>query len=157
MLFRSAPVAPTLVYATIAVSGACALGAEVIWTRNLALLLGGTVYTFSLILGAVLAGLAVGSSIGASAARNLRSARRALALCQVGAMIALAWAAWWQVVALPNWPINPQLAPSPWFMFQLDFVRALWSVLPAAICWGASFPLAIAAVADAEQIGRAHV
>ncbi len=145
------PVAPLSVYATIAISGACALGAEVIWTRNLALLLGGTVYTFSLILGAVLTGLAVGSAIGASAARHLRSARRALALCQVGAMLALAWAAWWQIVALPNWPINPQLAPSPWFMFQLDFVRALWSVLPAAICWGASFPLAIAAVADAEH------
>src|SRR5262249_41970354 len=45
---------------------------------------------------------------------------------------------------------NPSLAPSMWFNFQLDFVRALWSVLPAAICWGASFPLAIAALAQSE-------
>src|ERR1039458_6918356 len=34
------------VYVTIALSGACALGAEVVWTRLLGLLLGATVYTF---------------------------------------------------------------------------------------------------------------
>jgi spermidine synthase len=144
------PMALSLVYVTIAISGACALGSEVVWTRNLALLLGGTVYSFSLILGAVLVGLAIGSGIGSAAARTIVSPRRGLALCQIGAMSGLAWAAWWQLEALPNWPINPQLAPSPWFVFQLDFVRALLSVLPAAICWGASFPLAIAAVARGE-------
>ncbi len=146
-----APASLSMVYLTIAISGACALGAEVVWTRNLALLLGGTVYTFSLILGTVLAGLAIGSAIGSSVARSSCSPRQGLALCQVGAMLGLAWAAWWQIEALPNWPINPQLAPSPWFVFQLDFVRALWSVLPAAICWGASFPLSIAAVALGEH------
>ncbi len=143
-------VAPGLVLFTIAMSGACALGAQVIWTRNLALLMGGTVYTFSLILGAVLLGLAIGSGMGASMVRTVRSPRAALAMCQIGAMLGLAWAAWWQLMALPNWPINPSLAPSMWFNFQLDFVRALWSVLPAAICWGASFPLAIAALAQTE-------
>ncbi len=38
------------VYLAIALSGMSALGAEVVWTRLLSLLLGGTVYTFSLIL-----------------------------------------------------------------------------------------------------------
>jgi spermidine synthase len=142
--------ATRLVYVSIAISGATALAAEVIWTRNLALLLGGTVYTFSLILGAVLLGLALGSSAGASAARNLLHPRRALALCQAGAMLGLGWAAWSITDELPNWPVNPSLAPSPWFVFQLDFVRALWTVLPSAVCWGASFPLAIAAVARSE-------
>ncbi|MEO6080294.1 MAG: fused MFS/spermidine synthase [Steroidobacteraceae bacterium] len=143
-------VAPRMVLFTIAMSGACALGAEVIWARNLALLMGGTVYTFSLILAAVLLGLTIGSSVGTSAVRTTRSPRMALALCQIGAMLGLAWAAWWQLQALPNWPINPSLAPSMWFNFQLDFVRALWSMLPAAVCWGASFPLAIAALAQTE-------
>src|ERR1035438_9073549 len=36
------------VYLTIALSGATALGAEVVWTRNLGLMLGATVYTFSI-------------------------------------------------------------------------------------------------------------
>jgi spermidine synthase len=145
-----ASLATRLVYLSIAISGATALAAEVVWTRNLALLLGGTVYTFSLILGAVLLGLALGSSAGASAARTLVAPRRALALCQAGAMLGLGWAAWSITDELPNWPVNPSLAPSPWFVFQLDFVRALWTVLPSAVCWGASFPLAIAAVARSE-------
>ena len=38
------------VYAAIAFSGLTALGAEVVWTRLLSLLLGATVYTFSIIL-----------------------------------------------------------------------------------------------------------
>src|SRR5262249_41644465 len=37
-------------YLAIALSGACALGAEVVWTRLLSLLFGATVYTFSIIL-----------------------------------------------------------------------------------------------------------
>src|SRR5205807_7093855 len=57
------------VYIAIAMSGLAALGAEVVWTRLLSLILGGTVYTFSLILAVFLAGLGIGSSIGAFLAR----------------------------------------------------------------------------------------
>jgi spermidine synthase len=53
--------------------------------------------------------------------------------------------------SLPYWPINPNLSPSPWFNFQLDLVRCLWAVLPAAILWGASFPLALAGVAESGR------
>ena len=42
---------------TIALSGATALGAEVIWTRLLGLMLGATVYTFSIILAVFLVGI----------------------------------------------------------------------------------------------------
>src|ERR1035437_4656832 len=60
------------IYVTIALSGACALGAEVVWTRLLGLLLGATVYTFSIILAVFLAGLGLGS--GASPGRASLSA-----------------------------------------------------------------------------------
>ncbi len=50
------------VYATIAISGATALGAEVIWTRLMGLLLGATVYTFSIILAVFLVGIGIGSA-----------------------------------------------------------------------------------------------
>src|SRR5207249_3864683 len=66
-----------LVYTTIALSGATALGAEVVWTRLLGLLLGATVYTFSIILAVFLVGLALGSTGGSLAARG-RSPRLAL-------------------------------------------------------------------------------
>ena len=52
------------IYVAIGLSGASALAAEVIWTRLLSLLLGGTVYTFSIILAVFFIGLGVGSSIG---------------------------------------------------------------------------------------------
>ena len=52
------------VYLAIALSGLSALGAEVVWTRLLSLLLGGTVYTFSIILAVFLVGLGIGSSVG---------------------------------------------------------------------------------------------
>jgi spermidine synthase len=53
--------------------------------------------------------------------------------------------------SLPWWPVNPSLTSNPWFNFQLDLVRAMWAVLPAAILWGASFPLALASVASDGQ------
>src|SRR5213078_3177902 len=49
------------VYVAIALSGATALGAEVVWTRLLGMLLGLTVYIFSIILAVFLIGLAIGS------------------------------------------------------------------------------------------------
>jgi spermidine synthase len=145
------------VYIAIGLSGACALGAQVIWTRNLALLLGGTVYTFSLILGTMLLGLGIGSTFGSTVARNVRDPARALAICQVLVIAGLGWAAWMISHNLPYWPINPGNAPEPWFLFQLDFLRSFLVVLPASLCWGASFPLAVAAVADGRGNSTAAV
>jgi spermidine synthase len=139
------------VYVTIGLSGLTALGSEVLWTRLLSLAFGGTVYTFSLILAGILLGLGIGSSIGSFAARNSPNPRTALGVCQLLLIGMLAWAAFSMTDLLPYWPINPNLSKSPWFTFQIDFVRALWTVLPAAILWGASFPLALAAVTNQEE------
>jgi spermidine synthase len=134
-----------------ALSGLTGLAAEVVWTRLLSLTMGATVYTFSLILAAFLLGLGIGSSAGSFFARTLPNPRVALGWCQLLLMAGLAWAAYSLTQALPYWPINPAISSSPWFTFQVDFVRALWTVLPAALLWGASFPLALAAVADKKQ------
>jgi spermidine synthase len=142
------------VYVTIALSGLGALGAEVVWTRLLSLVLGATVYTFSIILAVFLLGLGVGSSAGAFLGRRVRNPRAALGLCQLLLAGAVAWAALMIARSIPYWPINPTLSTgewAPWFMFQLDIIRAAWAVLPAALLWGASFPLALAAVASPGQ------
>jgi spermidine synthase len=139
------------VYVTIALSGLTALGAEVVWTRILSLHFGATVYTFSLILAVFLVGLGVGSTAGAVIARENASTRRALGWCQLGLCAAMAWAAYMNTESLPYWPTNPSISTSPWFTLQLDLVRAFWVVLPGAILWGASFPLALAAVASTDQ------
>jgi spermidine synthase len=142
------------VYLAIALSGAGALGAEVVWTRLLGMLLGATVYVFSIILAVFLIGLALGSAGGAWLARLVRGtsgARLALGWCQLLLTAGITWASVMIAESLPYWPINPFLATSPWFTFQIDLMRCLWTILPAAILWGASFPLALAAVTSEGQ------
>jgi spermidine synthase len=139
------------VYVTIALSGLTALACEVIWTRLLSLLFGATVYAFSLILAVFLLGLGIGSSAGSAMSRNLKSPRMALGFCQFLLCAAMTWAAYALTTSLPYWPIDVQLSTDPWIKLQLDMVRAMWAMLPAAILWGASFPLALASVAREGQ------
>ena len=142
------PAGARTILVAIGLSGMTALGAEVVWTRLLTLNLGGTVYTFSLILAAYLIGLGIGSAFGSQLARTVRNPRIAFGLCQLGAMVAIGWSAYWLNEALPFWPINPSIATEPTPLFQIDFVRCLITVLPGAILWGLSFPLALAAAAS---------
>jgi predicted membrane-bound spermidine synthase len=150
------------VYLVIALSGLCALGAEVAWTRLLSLMLGATVYTFSIILAVFLVGLGIGSSVGAAAARSSRHPRAALGWCQIFIAGAIAWTAYQISHSLPYWPVDPQIEldksldhARAWLQFQLDVVRVAWAILPGAILWGASFPLALAGVATrGKDAGR---
>ena len=143
------------VYLTIALSGAAALGAEVVWTRLISLMLGGTVYTFSLILAVFLMGLGIGSSLGAFMARSLARPRLALGICQLLLIGAIGWTAIMVSQSLPYWPVDPGVSQSPWYTFQLDLARSMWAVLPPAILWGASFPLALGSVAlPGQDAGR---
>ena len=138
------------VYTTIALSGLTALGSEVVWTRILSLHFGATVYTFSLILAVFLVGLGIGSTAGAITrpgkhiAATCARLAASLSICArdgVGGVLM-------NTESLPYWPINPSISTSPWLTLQLDLVRAFWVVLPGAVLWGASFPLALAAVAS---------
>jgi spermidine synthase len=138
------------VYIAIALSGAGALGAQVLWTRLMGMLLGSTVYVFSIILAVFLIGLAIGSGLASWLVRTVRP-RLALGWCQFLLTLGIAWTAYIIANSLPYWPINPLLTINPWFMFQLDMVRCLWAILPPTILWGASFPLALAAVASPGQ------
>ena len=128
-------------------------GAEVVWTRLLGLMLGATVYTFSIILAVFLVGHRDRQHGAARMlvrdARNPQGAARAGARC--------CWPArspgppYMLSHSLPYWPINPLLSTSPWFTFQIDLVRCFWAMLPATLLWGASFPLALAAAASVRR------
>jgi spermidine synthase len=140
-----------LVYISIALSGLCALAAQVIWARLLSLMLGATVYTFSIILAVFLVGLGIGSSAGSSLARTIKHPRIALGVCQLLLAGTVAWAAVMLASVLPFWPVNPSLSSNPWITFMLDITRSSWAILPSAVLWGASFPLALGAVASRGQ------
>ena len=103
------------------------------------------------ILFSFLFGLGIGSSLGSAIARGTERPRVALGWCQMLLCGAMAWAALMLTTSLPFWPINPSITTSIWYNYQLDMVRCLWVVLPGAILWGASFPLALAAVAAPGQ------
>ena len=147
-----------LVYVAIGFSGLTALGAEVVWTRLLSLLLGATVYTFSIILAVFLTGLWAGSS-----GRFIPGAPDPSAGIRD----------WRWPAARSCWPSRSPGPPSrwrmscpigqsirgsrssPWFNFDLDVTRCLRAILSGTLLWGASFPLALAgAAAEGEDPAR---
>ena len=128
----------------IALSGAAALGGEVVWTRLMGLMLGATTYAFSIILAVFLVGLAIGTAAGSALVRRVEP-KAALGWCQVLAALGIAWTAYMIADALPFWPVDPLLSPRPRFIFEIDLVRCLAALLPPTLFWGASFPLAFAA------------
>ena len=129
---------------TIAISGATALGAEVVWTRMLGMVFGSTVYCFSIILAVFLIGLAAGGALGSQVLRFLRP-RTALAWSQILLAGGIAWAVYMINLVVPY---LPELASTdPWTVAGGDLLRTLAAILPATLLWGASFPLAMAAAA----------
>ncbi len=142
------------VYLAIALSGATALGAEVVWTRLLSMLLLGTVYVFSIILAVFLVGLAIGSGAGSWLIKRVRP-QLALGWCQILLVFGFAWTAYMIVDILPFWNDNALTTLYPWHMYYLDLKRVILAILPPTLFWGASFPLACAAVArKSEDSGR---
>jgi spermidine synthase len=144
----SAPDAPRApIYAAAALSGFTALGAEVVWTRQLSLLFGASVYTFSLILAVFLTGLGIGGYAGARLARR-SNAQSTLGIVQMLLAIAIAFGAWAIVNVLPLWQPTtaflPNVRPAPMLAFAFDALRCAFAMLPATILWGASFPLTLA-------------
>jgi spermidine synthase len=140
-----------IVYITIALSGMAALGSEVIWTRLLSIMMGSTVYTFSIILAAFLAGLGIGSGSGAFLSRKIKHPRFALGMCQFLLILAIAWTSYIITKSLPFQSPDQTLLSDAWYLFRNDLASCILAVLPPAILWGASFPLALAAVASPGQ------
>src|SRR5262249_18483256 len=129
---------------SVALSGFCAMAAEVVWTRMLSLIFGATVYTFSIVLAVFFIGLGPGSLPGSALSRRVHQPAIALGSCQWTAIAAMLWSSVLLANVLPYWPAK--VTASAAATFRTDFFRALLAVLPAPMLWGASFPLALAAM-----------
>jgi spermidine synthase len=79
---------PSLLGALAFASGAFAFGLEVLWTRSFALVIGSSVYAFSLMLLAVLLGIAAGTAVHERVRHRLGRDGRALGGLLVGAGLA---------------------------------------------------------------------
>jgi spermidine synthase len=141
---------PWQIYAAIALSGTTALGAEVIWTRTLAMELLATVYVFAIILAVFLTGLAIGSAAGSRILRKMNPAV-ALGWSQILLTLGIAWTAYAMVHSLPWWKDDVLTTMDGWRMYSLDLKRCFYAIFPATLFWGASFPLACAAVARPDE------
>jgi spermidine synthase len=118
------------------------------------MLLLGTVYVFSIILAVFLVGLALGSGAGSWLIKRVRP-QLALGWCQILLLFGFAWTAYLIVDVLPYWKDDALVTLDPWHMYFLDLKRCLLAILPPTLFWGASFPLACAAIAKpGEDSGR---
>ncbi len=132
----------------VALMGAAALAAELVWIRILVLHLGSRVYAFAILLGVYLLGLGLGSLAVKALARGITNPTRALALTQAAAALALVA----QLVALGHTSsILVVLASTlklshSFFGIQSAFLLTVALLfLPVTMLFGASFPLAVAA------------
>ena len=127
----------------IALSGFCALAAEVVWTRMLSLIFGATVYTFSIVLAVFLISLGLGSAVGSSISGRATNPRIAFGWCQWLTVGAMFWSAELLARALPFWPV--EASASAVGNFRVDLIRTVIAISPAPVLWGASFSLALSA------------
>ncbi len=114
------------------VSGMASFTYEVLWTRLLAHILGGSVVAFATMLASFLAGIALGSAIAAWLAKDRTRAQMAFVVCQL--MIA--------VSALGVYVGLQAGIPEVAGMGQ-NVLLAIAIMLPATLFIGATFPLAV--------------
>ena len=151
-----------VVTAGFAVSGATAMIVQVLWTRSLAVLIGSSVYSFTLILLAFLAGLGSGSATFGRLGDRFRNPVGALAWVHLGTVFAIG-SSYLLMDKLPfvfAWLLaSTSFGPSA--VQACQFVLACLVILPATFLMGAVFPLTMrvvtARVADvARDVGRAY-
>ena len=125
------------------VSGFAALVYEVAWTRALALLIGSSVYAFSMILTAFVLGIALGSMVYARFVDRVRDPLRALAVIQVG----IGLSALLVVPFIGNLPflvtgLISLFSTSFWQLQAIEFMMIVVIILLPTTLMGAAFPLA---------------
>jgi spermidine synthase len=130
------------------ISGAVSFVYEVLWTRLLSQVLGGSTAAFASMLSSFLLGIALGSALASRLAKTRQSAALGFALAQLGTGV-LAWIAFRAADYLPDLAhavgANPA-APAA------GAAAAGILLLPVTLCIGATFPFAVRLLArNAEE------
>lgn len=135
----------------VCVAGATSFGYEVLWSRLLAQLLGGSLAGFAIMLASFLTGIAAGAGLAARMVGGPDRALRLFAIAQVA-------------VVLSSLPAFAALGALPALLREFEWqslpaLRAALAaclLLPSTLWIGVSFPLAVRAFAwRAEQAGAA--
>ncbi len=129
-------------------SGAVSFLYEVLWTRLLGQVLGGSTAAFASMLSSFLLGIALGSALAARFARTREAAARGFAIAQLGSGV-LAYLAFRAADRLPDLAHAVGASPaSP----APGAAAAGIILLPVTLCIGATFPFAVRMLAhDADE------
>jgi spermidine synthase len=153
---RVTPVARRAVLAAFAVSGATAMTLQGLWTRALAVVIGSSIYSFTIILLAFLVGLGVGSAVFARLAQRTSQPVRWLAFVHlgIGAAIGLSYLFTDRLPYIFAWLLGSATF-GPDTVLACQFALACLAVLPATFLMGAIFPLSIrVAAVRLGSVGR---
>jgi spermidine synthase len=135
----------------ILLSGALSFVYEVLWARLLNQLLGGSIYAFTTMLASFLTGIALGSAFASRLARSSDRALRLFAWAEVG--IAVLTALSFGLIDSSRVVIHVLGSERH---LLIDVLLSMMVLLPAALCIGATFPLAVRVLArDALDAGPA--
>lgn len=122
-----------------AISGAVSFCYEILFTRMLGHMLGGSVYAFATMLAGFLLGIALGGAIGSRYANSRRLAATGFVYAQAAASLC-ALATYHAIDRLVVWPWREWSdGSSTWIQVSVSVL----ALLPTATCIGATFPLAI--------------
>ena len=154
--FTATPGERRLVLWGFAVSGAAAMTTEVLWTRALAVVLGSSVYSFTLILLAFLVGLAGGAALVSRLSAQSRRPMEWLAVvhASVALSIGLSYLVMDKLPAAFLGLLRGGAFSVDGILF-CQFLLAALAVLPATLCMGGVFPLTIRIfTSGAARVGR---
>ena len=133
------------------VSSAVSFTYEVLWTRLLTFVLGGSVYAFSIMLATFLTGIALGAAVASRTGRTPSSARWGFVLAQWGTAVVLAGRV--PLLGPPAAPGRAAPAAAPARCWPGAALSAA-TLLPGAVCIGATFPFAVRILAGHAGPGR---
>lgn len=124
----------------IALSGVASFTYEVLWTRLLGHLLGGSAYAFSTMLATFLVGISLGSLVASRLASSRARAIQAFAAAQL-ATAALSFAAFSVIDGLPELAVRLGAGWQSGLAANVALAGAV--LLPSTLFIGATFPLAV--------------
>jgi len=143
-------------------SGWCALTYQVAWNRILSLLLGSSIYAFSLILTTFILGLALGSVILSQKVNQFKNPLRVFGILQVGIGISA-------LVTIPHFGNIPFVNRWVYQNWSMDFATIQWSVflvifslvLIPTFLMGGQFPVVVRLIAHkmdtlGQEVGKVY-
>ena len=142
-------VQPAWMLPLMLVSGANAFLYEVLWTRMLAHVMGGSIYAFATMLAAFLTGIALGGGLAGKVAENRERAAVAFSFTQVAIGVLSIGVYAWMGLLIPDVRTTAALA-----------LFAVAVMLPATIFIGATLPLSVRVLARDESeatVGTARI